>query len=96
MNELKIVATIVAKAEFKEDILNTLRTVTDGTRKEAGNVSYTLHENTQNPLQFTILEVWKSQDAIDFHNQTPHFQAFKEAIDGKIDSLSIDVMREIY
>ncbi len=96
MDPLKIVATVVAKPECKDAVLRALCEVTDATRTEAGNISYTLHADVSNPLKFTILEVWQSQAAIDLHNEAPHFQAFKEALDGKIDSLAIDVLQEIY
>lgn len=96
MSELKIVATIIAKSEFVEDVLQALHTVTDATRKEDGNISYTLHKDVSNTLKFIILEEWKSQAAIDFHNQTSHFLTLKKDLDGKIESLVADVIQEIY
>ncbi len=96
MDNLKIIATVVAKTESKEEILQSLKKVTDATRTEEGNISYTLHADVNNPLKFTIFEVWKSQAAIDIHNETPHFLAFKDSLDGKIESLTIDVISEIY
>lgn len=96
MGKLKIVATIVAKSEFVEDVLAALHTVTDATRKEEGNISYALHKDVSNNLKFIILEEWKSQAAIDFHNQTAHFLTLKKDLDGKIESLVADVIQEIY
>lgn len=96
MSKLKIVATIVAKPEFTEEILKVLHTVTDATRKEEGNISYVLYKSVDNNSKFTILEEWKSQDAINYHNQTAHFLTFKKELEGKIDSLNIDVIQEIY
>ncbi|HCO67559.1 MAG TPA: antibiotic biosynthesis monooxygenase [Dysgonomonas sp.] len=96
MNELKIIAVVTLKEEFKEDILKALHNVVDATRKEEGNISYELHENISNPLEMNILEVWKSQDAIDSHNAATHFNDFVKAIEGKVDGLKIDVIRKIY
>ena len=96
MTELKIVATIVVKEKFKQDVLKAFHNVVDGTRQEEGNVSYELHEDTTNPLKYIILEVWKSDKAIDLHNESAHFNEFKNAIDGKVDSLSIDIIRKVY
>lgn len=95
MNELKIVAVITARESCADDVLSALRTVTEETRKEEGNISYDLHQNVDNPLQFTIIETWKSSEAIDSHNESPHFAEFKTAIDGKIDALTIDVMKAL-
>lgn len=96
MSALRIIATIVAKAECKETILNALYEVSDATCTEEGNISYIVHVDVKNPLKFVIIEEWQSQAAINFHNQTSHFLSFKEALDGKIESLAIDVLREIY
>lgn len=94
--ELKIVAVITVKATYQEELESVFRTVVDETRKEAGNTSYDLHQDTNNPLKYTILEVWKSQEAIDLHNESAHFKAFVAAIEGKIDGLAVDVIKQIY
>lgn len=96
MKELKIIAVITAKETYKDDIAKALHEVVDGTRKEEGNISYDLHQDTENPLKYTIIEVWKSQEAIDSHNATDHFLAFVKAIEGKVDGLDIDVIQQIY
>lgn len=96
MTELKIVATIVVKSEYEKEVLSALHNIVNATRKEDGNVSYDLHQNTINPLEYTILEVWKSQQAIDVHNASTHFDEFKKAINGKIDGLKVDVIKKAY
>lgn len=95
MAELKIVATIVVKAEKENEVLTALQYVVEATRKEDGNVSYDLHQNVSHPLSYTLIEVWKSQEAIDLHNASAHFNEFKNAINGKIDDLKIDVIKKI-
>ncbi len=42
--------------------------------KEKGCISYTLHQNTENPLHFCIMEQWEDENAIQQHNQTNHFK----------------------
>ncbi|NDV95806.1 antibiotic biosynthesis monooxygenase [Dysgonomonas sp. 521] len=96
MTELKIVAVIVVKAAFQSELEKVFHTVVDETRKEAGNVSYDLHQDTKDPLKYTILEVWKSQDAIAEHNESAHFKAFVAAVEGKVDSLTVDVIKKVY
>ena len=96
MTELKIVATIIVKSEYEKEVLTALHNVVDTTRKEEGNISYDLHKNITTPSEYTILEVWKSQKAIDLHNASIHFDKFKKAINGKIDSLKVDVIKQLY
>lgn len=96
MNELKIIAVITVKPEYAEELLSAMQNVVNATRKEDGNISYDLHQNINNPVEYTLIEVWKSEQAIDFHNASEHFGEFKQAIDGKIESLEIDVVRKVY
>lgn len=96
MTELKIVASIVVKADYKDELIKVFHHIVDETRKESGCVSYDLHEDTKNPLKYTILEVWKSQEAIDKHNNSTHFKAFVEAIEGKIEGLTVDIIKQVY
>jgi len=96
MNELKIVAAIVIKDQFRDELMEVFKTVVNETRKEPGCISYKLHQDTKNSDKYIILEEWKDQNAIDLHNASAHFQSFAKAIDGKIESLAIDVIKEIY
>lgn len=96
MKELKIVATIVLKPEYKDEVLKAMHNVVDATRKEEGNVSYDLHQSVSDGLSYTILEVWRSEDAIAIHNASAHFDEFKKAIDGKISDLQIATIKQVY
>ena len=93
-DELVIVAHITVKAENKDVLMKALEKVVAGTRTEAGNVAYDLYVDTSNPLKFTLIEVWKSQKAIDEHNQTAHFKEFVKAIEGKAD-LDVSVIKQL-
>jgi len=96
MTELKIIAVVSVKPEFKQEIVTSIQSLVEVTRKEEGNISYDLNENVENKNELVILETWKSQDAIDFHNSTAHFEKFKKDIEGKIDNLKIDIIKKIY
>lgn len=96
MKELKIVATIVLKPKYQNDVLKALHNVVDATRKEEGNISYELLQNVSDNLSYTILESWKSQEAIDLHMNSAHFDEFKKAIDGKISDLQITTIKQVY
>lgn len=89
-------AVITVKKEYQHDVEAALHDIVDSTRLEAGNVSYDLHVDIQNPLKYIILEVWKSQAAINIHNEAEHFIAFKKAVEGKVDTLVVDVVKKIY
>ncbi|MFR9166562.1 MAG: putative quinol monooxygenase [Dysgonomonas sp.] len=94
--ELQIVATIEVKEPYKNELLTVFKNVVDESRKEIGNISYDLFQDVKNPLKFVIMEVWKSQDAIDEHNASIHFNDFVKKIDGKVNSLIVDVVKKVY
>ncbi|MGM5631505.1 putative quinol monooxygenase [Apibacter raozihei] len=96
MSELKIIAGILLKPEHKEEVKKALFTIVDESRKEEGNISYDLHQDTKEPLKYIFIEVWKSQQAIDSHNTSIHFRNFVKSIEGKFDSLEIDIIKKVY
>ena len=69
---------IIARFTARPDSIDALRTLLLGmlepTRKEAGCVSYELLNNSADPTDFTFVEEWASQAAIDAHMKTPHLQ----------------------
>jgi quinol monooxygenase YgiN len=92
-NSLTIVANVTVIPEYKEELLQAFQKVVDATRKEPGNISYQLFEDTSNPLRFTFIETWESQSAIDSHNNSAHFQEFAATVDGKA-SLEVFVLKQ--
>ena len=76
--------TIIAKfrvlsgsvEEFKKCAVNVVR----DTRKEKGNLAYKIYQNRQNPTQFTFIEEWLNDTAIEQHNNAKHFIKFLEDI----------------
>ncbi len=93
---MKVIAGLLVKAEHYEEINNAFHKVVDETRKEEGNISYDLHQDAKEPLKYIIIGSWKSQDAIDQHNTSIHFRNFLKIIEGKLDSLEVEVMKKVY
>ena len=90
---LTIVATVIVKQEYKDDVLKAIKAVVEATRKESGNIFYDVFEDVNNPSKFVFIETWKSQAAIDSHNKTAHFNDFVKAIDGKT-SLDVSILKQ--
>ncbi len=95
MSSLRIIATITAKSDYADQIRQTLENLVTESRKEAGNLSYLLCQDVRQANVFTVLEEWKSQEAIDIHNRSAHFLHFLNAIDGKTDDVRISVVKQI-
>jgi Uncharacterized conserved protein len=95
-NVIKIVAVVTLKdAAFASEFESALKAVVEGTNTEEGNIYYASHQDINNPLTYVIIESWKSQDAIDYHNETPHFKAFVAALGDNAD-LTINTIKLKY
>jgi quinol monooxygenase YgiN len=77
---ITIVAKFKVKPEciekFKRSALNCVR----NTRKECGNITYKIFQGRHTPDEFTFIEEWLNDVAIDKHNNMPHFKAFLDEI----------------
>lgn len=69
-------ARMVGNPDKRNELLAAIPALTEATRAEAGCISYTFYEDTENPNHFIFVEEWESQEALGAHTQTPHFGAF--------------------
>lgn len=51
-----------------------------GSRSEAGNLRYDHFKKCDSQTDYEIIEHWQDQAAVDFHNNTDHFQAFLNGV----------------
>ena len=76
--------TIIAKFKVKPDCVDAFNKAAiacaRATRKERGNLSYRLYKSRSNPAEFTFIEEWLNDIAIEAHNNMPHFNVFLDTI----------------
>ncbi len=76
--------TIIAKFKIKSDCVDEFGKAATvcarAVRKERGNLSYRIYKGRNNPTEFTFIEEWLNDVAIEAHNNMPHFKAFLDAI----------------
>lgn len=95
-DELKIVAIMTVKPEAVNDILPIFQAVVQGSQEEEDCISYNLHQDISDSTKFVMLEEWKSQSAIDFHNNTDHYKTFKEASKDLIVKSDVSILKLVY
>ena len=71
-------AKFTAKPELKEKIAEVSREAVELTRKEKGNISYTLLSSTEDDT-FMYYEEWEDLDSLKAHLKTEHIAAAREA-----------------
>ncbi|MFB5269746.1 putative quinol monooxygenase [Paenibacillus enshidis] len=73
-------ADLKVLAEKRETFLALMQGLVKASQAEEGNQRYTLMQDVEDENSFTVVEEWKDQAAVDFHNQTAHFQSFVAAV----------------
>jgi quinol monooxygenase YgiN len=74
MPTLRVVAHLRAKSDKIEETKAALKSLIQPTRSETGCIVYELMQNDADPTDFTFVEEWSGNDALDEHLQTDHIQ----------------------
>lgn len=72
---ITIVAKSILKQDRKEEFKAVAKELIAESRKEKGNISYTLYEDINDPNTAAFIEVWKDEEAIKLHNESSHFKS---------------------
>src|SRR5213596_2755237 len=71
---LRVVARIVAQPDHVDEVRSFLMELIEPTRNEQGCISYELLQNKSDPTDFTFVEEWERDAALNTHMQTDHIQ----------------------
>ncbi|MBS7562827.1 antibiotic biosynthesis monooxygenase [Mucilaginibacter sp. Bleaf8] len=73
---IHITAVIKAKPDTVQALTDIFKPLVEATRMEEGCKRYDLHQVMNEATTFIMMEEWQSQESIDKHNQSAHFQQF--------------------
>lgn len=85
-NTIRVVARVVAIPENVEQVRAILMSLIEPTRKEEGCIQYQLLQNDTEPTDFTFVEEWTSNAALDAHLASSHIEAASNKLAGLIAS----------
>lgn len=74
MGREAIVKWKIRETETSE-ILKLLAELAEKTKKEEGNISYTIYQSESDPNELILHECYVDQDAQDAHKNSEHYQA---------------------
>lgn len=95
MGKLTVVAKVVAKKEYLEEVKAELLRLVAPTRLEAGCIEYTLHQDNDDPAVFIFYENWENEASLADHLNSAHFRDYISAVEGKIAEKTLHRMSEI-
>ena len=90
--QLTIVAQITARPEHFELVKKALIQLIAPTRAEEGCINYDLHQDLESKNLFFFYENWESREHWNAHRKTAHIQAYKEATEGMIEGVKLNLM----
>ena len=61
----------------KDACIAELKTLTEASRKDAGNAMFEVVQQTNRPNHFTVVEIWKDGKAFDAHGTAEHTRRFR-------------------
>lgn len=80
-----LVAEIKAKKGEEDAVKAALVAMVEPTRKEDGCLCYNLHESAKDKTQFMFYEQWANKEAFEKHGKTPHMDAMRQGINGRVE-----------
>jgi len=76
--------TIPIRPESRERALELARAMAEATRTEPGCISYDFYVGLSDANTLMLFQEWETMEALTQHYQTPHMEAFLEALPGVV------------
>ncbi len=84
VNSVRVVARIKALPHSVNEVSSILKTLIEPTRREAGCINYELWQNCADATDFTFVEEWETEAALDAHAASQHLKDAAARLDGLI------------
>lgn len=74
---IRVVAHLTARPDKIEETREALSALVEPTRAEDGCIKYELTQNNSDPTDFTFVEEWSTDAALDAHLESEHIRALR-------------------
>jgi quinol monooxygenase YgiN len=64
----------------KDDGIAALKSLSDPTRKDGGNLRFDVYQQKSRPNHFTVVEVWRDQKGAEAHETAAHTKQFRQVL----------------
>jgi len=96
MKHVVVIATLTLKNTDAEVGFKDLQILHKATHHEdKGCLQYDLHKDMEKENTYVFVETWESEALLAEHMGKAHFKAFQVALDGKVESRSIQKLEKI-
>lgn len=91
---ISIVAKFTVHEGEESNFFRLISPLIKDSQAEEGCIEYALQKHTEKPLSYCLIEKWKDADAVEFHNNTPHFTTIVPEL-VKIARVEVDVYNAV-
>lgn len=74
---ITVIAELEARPGFGAELPSALASLIAASLQEPGCLRYQLHQSLDAPYRWMLHEEWASEEALNAHQQAPHFIAFR-------------------
>ena len=88
MSKIIVFASFYPKKNKIEEVKKEINNMMYPTRSEKGNELYNFYEeknNDTNKISFHLHEIYKNNDALNFHRNTSHYKSYRSKITGLLE-----------
>ncbi|WP_242688912.1 putative quinol monooxygenase [Bacillus sp. Cs-700] len=95
MSMITINAILKAKLGQEKALYQELMKVIEPSQQENGCIDYTLHRSLEDDSVFVFYETWKDKEALQAHITSPHYQAYRDAIQDLVESREVYKLKKV-
>ncbi|QQE13414.1 antibiotic biosynthesis monooxygenase [Planctomycetota bacterium] len=92
---LTIVAKVVVKEEYREELEPELVRLLDPSRKDAGCLLYDMHQSNEDANTFLFYETWQNKGLWESHMETEHLKRWRKVSEGKVSDFELLQMTKV-
>jgi quinol monooxygenase YgiN len=86
-NAVIVASHVDVPPPMREKLEPMLRSLTDESRKESGNLRFEVHQQANRVNHFTVVEGWADQKSYEAHVAAPHARQFRQALGSMLGAL---------
>lgn len=74
MSRIQLTAEYIVPAHHRDEALSLIAEVSERSRLEPGNLSYSAYQSLEDPTRIALIEIYENYDAVDAHRESSHFR----------------------
>lgn len=95
-SKIIVVADIFIHSGMNKDVEILLETLVNSSRKEIGNLKYSLNLDNNDDTHYLMYEEWESSEILNIHKESKHFHDFIKMSEGLIDNIEIVELKNVF